>query len=827
MAKILLQYDAEVSQLKAKLKSVEDSNKAIGDSAKSAGKTSTDSFNLAGDAAEKAAEKTKKLKSEIDKTKESSSLISNVFAGVAVSLAAAFSIEKIIEFSKVSFELARTTLHNEEGLLRALNGRKDVQQQLLSQAKQLASSSGVNDETIIQQQTFLALQGRTQDEITKTIEAGIRLSKVTGTDLATAIKTLDGTFEGTIGRIGKLDSRFKDLSETQLKSGAAIDLVNEKYKGLLDTQTDSDKAINDYHVAIENVEKAFGKLLLKFTPVIAGLASILKYFQDISTTTEDFKLQFNIGITERSKTKSIEDFKKLRDEFVKEGDSFGVATQKALNEKIKEADGLIKETQAKGDYAKTIVVGKSIEAIKELAGKDLSIFKESQDKKNEEDAKAAEKRAKLLEKQHQESERLRKAREKEEQETHNLLNKLYDESVKEFEDGERKKAQAEKERIALNKKNAEDDLKDTINTIGNQAELSKQAKISAYVSEGTFTRDGYNALAKDLQAIDADTFAKQNIERKKAGKEEVSNQKDITKTNLDGAKERVDITEKEEKEKNALRIAGVQAAAKSVDELANFLKASNEAEISAAEARKNTSLSHFDTELSALEKLNSRKAISDREYEAQKTVLLTKRANEEKKYDAEIRRLKRKQAEDDKLKAIFDTIINTAVAVISMLKTSPFLAIAAGVAGALELATIIAQPIPKFAKGTSYVNGPSGIDKVPAMLTEGERIVTVASNKKNWEIYEALENNTFTKLVNEKYLLPQLKALQREKAASEQKDFADNIASSLFANFSGVTKYDAERIRSKGMTINNADEIGVLIAEKIASKIQLSGGYRW
>lgn len=69
--------------------------------------------------------------------------------------------------------------------------------------------------------------------------------------------------------------------------------------------------------------------------------------------------------------------------------------------------------------------------------------------------------------------------------------------------------------------------------------------------------------------------------------------------------------------------------------------------------------------------------------------------------------------------------------------------------GAAQLATVIAQPIPKFAKGTENVTGGiAGKDSVLAMLMPGERIVPADINKRlggiknadlpNLNIYPAL-----------------------------------------------------------------------------------------
>lgn len=75
------------------------------------------------------------------------------------------------------------------------------------------------------------------------------------------------------------------------------------------------------------------------------------------------------------------------------------------------------------------------------------------------------------------------------------------------------------------------------------------------------------------------------------------------------------------------------------------------------------------------------------------------RAAIEADYEKKSNAIKAKQAKNDKLQALFNIAINTAVAIS---KASPIipLMILAGISGAIQAALVAAQPIPKYAKGT-------------------------------------------------------------------------------------------------------------------------------
>jgi len=97
----------------------------------------------------------------------------------------------------------------------------------------------------------------------------------------------------------------------------------------------------------------------------------------------------------------------------------------------------------------------------------------------------------------------------------------------------------------------------------------------------------------------------------------------------------------------------------------------------------------------------------------------------EQKYNQEVAKLKRKQAFADKEQAAFNIILNTSVALTKVAAQTGILAVVLGAViaalGAAELATVIAQPIPKFAKGTK--NAPPGFKLVgeagPELIYDG------------------------------------------------------------------------------------------------------------
>jgi len=68
-------------------------------------------------------------------------------------------------------------------------------------------------------------------------------------------------------------------------------------------------------------------------------------------------------------------------------------------------------------------------------------------------------------------------------------------------------------------------------------------------------------------------------------------------------------------------------------------------------------------------------------------------------------------------------------------------ALAAGIGFILSLVNSTKGAIQGFAEGTPYVTGSDGVDKVPAMLSKGERVVTVKDNQRYSPIYDYLNTH--------------------------------------------------------------------------------------
>ena len=143
---------------------------------------------------------------------------------------------------------------------------------------------------------------------------------------------------------------------------------------------------------------------------------------------------------------------------------------------------------------------------------------------------------------------------------------------------------------------------------------------------------------------------------------------------------------------------------------------------------------------------------------------------------------KRKQAKLDKALGIFNATISTAQAVANALKTAPplgfILAAAAGIAGAVQIAKIASEPLPKFKRG-GWINGSSHEAGGVAIEAEGGEYVTRKGVAKSHKAeLEAMNTSkaAFMRVIEERYVRPRLMAAMMD---NKRNDMNVNVNASL------------------------------------------------
>ena len=197
----------------------------------------------------------------------------------------------------------------------------------------------------------------------------------------------------------------------------------------------------------------------------------------------------------------------------------------------------------------------------------------------------------------------------------------------------------------------------------------------------------------------------------------------------------------------------------------------------------------------------------------------------EEQYQEKLRALKNKQARADKEAAIFNATIQFSQALINALTVTPStaapaaLALAAAVAG-LNLAKIIATPLPKFKKGTLAVPGyDTGDDSVHAMLRPGEAVIPTEINREYASAIKAI----YTRKVSSKELNEFVESRSRMTVVQDEPVFNFNPVTmdALFKRDLRVSRISSAVDRASGgimPTINVKADVDTYALSKVISK---------
>ena len=159
------------------------------------------------------------------------------------------------------------------------------------------------------------------------------------------------------------------------------------------------------------------------------------------------------------------------------------------------------------------------------------------------------------------------------------------------------------------------------------------------------------------------------------------------------------------------------------------------------------------------------------------TEKIKQRAALEKRTQAAIAKEKTKQAENDKALAVFQATIQVAQQVAANI-ANPILAAIIGVAGAIQIAAILSQPIPKFERGGEVGGNRHSQGGTIVEAEQGEYIVNRKQTSTHRRELNALNQSSdaFKKLIQDRYVRP---ALMNYMLSSKSKEMGVNVNATL------------------------------------------------
>ena len=168
-------------------------------------------------------------------------------------------------------------------------------------AGEMQRVSEIGDEQFLPMMAQLIATGRTEAETMDIIRVATDMSATGTMSFETAIQQLNATLNGNIGRLGQQNSELKNLTEEELKSGKAVEILGNKFKGLASATADTSKqlknALGDLKENLGRIfETALAPMRKFFTEVISNLNDVLTKSADVKKAMKDVFSEENINI---------------------------------------------------------------------------------------------------------------------------------------------------------------------------------------------------------------------------------------------------------------------------------------------------------------------------------------------------------------------------------------------------------------------------------------------------------------------------------------------------------------------------------------------------
>ena len=291
----------------------------------------------------------------------------------------------------------------------------------------------------------------------------------------------------------------------------------------------------------------------------------------------------------------------------------------------------------------------------------------------------------------------------------------------------------------------------------------------------------------------------------------------------DEAKTKDELLKKEEETRKAANERTLELAGQLFTQLAAFATQQTDQQVEELTRRRDEQAAAADEDQATLDEQLQKRLISQANYEAQSAALKNKRAESEKAINEKINALKKRQDALQKAQAIFSIGVDTAKAIQAQLALTPlpagaFFVSLIAASGLAQLGAVLAQKPPQYAEGVDWVplgkNRP-GRDTIPALLDEGERVVSRRKNLRHWDLYQAIDEDRLDQYVFQRYTLPTLLA---EKARGGEVGRAlGQLLTGPAASPGGLDVRDLRRALKGGVPITNLDELADLLGRHQAS----------
>ena len=146
---------------------------------------------------------------------------------------------------------------------------------LRNYASEIQSLTIYSEGELLPMMAQLSASGRTQQQIMDIMGAAVDVAASGTMDLNSAVSSLNATYNGMAGTLGRQNGAIKNLTEEQLKNGDAVKIVAEQYKGMASEVAKTTGAGTQLKNAFDDLKSVLGK------PFVEAMTPIANFFTDL------------------------------------------------------------------------------------------------------------------------------------------------------------------------------------------------------------------------------------------------------------------------------------------------------------------------------------------------------------------------------------------------------------------------------------------------------------------------------------------------------------------------------------------------------------------
>lgn len=246
-------------------------------------------------------EELKRLKNLTDTQNKSFFKLNSIIGKIGAGIVGAFAIVKITRFIKESVRLFDVQAKAEQRLLTALDGQRDIQSELIKQAKDLQAITIFSDADIISAQSLIAAFTNEKDIIEELTRVTLDFATVKGIQLPSAANLVAKAFASSTNALSRYGIQVTGAAGSSERLESLVQNLDEAFGGQAEAAVIGAANIQQLSNQFEDLREKIGGFIIKessffinfLTSVLIGVNNLLDPMDDLEESIEGIATSIN------------------------------------------------------------------------------------------------------------------------------------------------------------------------------------------------------------------------------------------------------------------------------------------------------------------------------------------------------------------------------------------------------------------------------------------------------------------------------------------------------------------------------------------------------